>query len=191
MKKCILVLLTVFFMVFPAVSVGADVIAEPENSFYQKNKEKCVLLRRSFRADGKISVKDAPDSKKTVSSVENGEIILIEYSCLYDGEYWGTIIYENDNFKGGWVEMKRLSLIYDYISFEEDHFNEFYSYTGDFKEIKEAGEVILWTWPGSGKSLSTINNKLLYFSVSRAFKDDQGREWGVLSSGKADRKSVV
>ena len=183
MKKYLVSFLTICFIFLNTVTVRADIVVEPANNFYEKNSEKCVFLGRNFRVngeDGKVPVKKAPNSNINVKTLENGETIYVEYSCLYDGEYWGIVTYgigENN----GWVAMNQLLAIYDYVAFEEEHFSEFYQYTGDFKEIKKADEVAVWAWPGSGNSLSSIRDiDMGNFYVSYTFRDGQGREWGFI-----------
>ena len=186
MMKRLLFVFMVFLILVSPLTVLADAIIEPDNQFYKQYSNKCVYLKRDFcgnGTDGYISVKNDPRTKNEICQIKNNEIIYIEYSCLYDGEYWGLTTYvgEPGSGKGGWIKMEQLLVIYDYVSFEEEHFNEFYQYTGDFSEIKEAGAAIAWSWPGSGSTLRTISNlDTESVHISHAFKDEQGREWGFI-----------
>jgi hypothetical protein len=178
--------MVICLLLAPSLYVRADVLIEPANNFYKKNADKCVYLNRSFRVNGEngnASIKRAPDSMVNIASFENGKIVYVEYSCLYDGEFWGlaTYVSESGNGKTGWVEMEQLLVLYDYVAFEEEHYDEFYQYAGDFTAIKETGSVIVWTWPGSGNSPWTVNDlNVESFQISYAFKDEDGREWGFI-----------
>ena len=183
MKRLSLFIIVILMLAFP-LAVSADVLIEPDNSFYKRNSEQCVYLRRNFIANGAneyISVKREPGTKGEISEIKNNEIIYVEYSCLYDGDYWGLTTYVGvpGGGKTGWVKMEQLLVVYDYVSFEEDHLNEFYQYTGDFIEIKDTRAVLIWNWSGSGTGAGTIKDvNVESFFVSYAYKDEQGREWG-------------
>jgi hypothetical protein len=130
-----------------------------------------------------VSVQKEPDGRE-IAEIKNGEIIYVEYSCFYDGDYWGIGFFNPPDRRGdyGWVKMDQLLVIYDFISFDEEHFKEFYTYNGDYDEIKKVGAAIAWTWPGSGTTFWTIENldteNLL---VSYAYLDKDGREWGFVN----------
>jgi len=179
MMKRLLLLFMLFLILAPPLTASADVLIEPDNSFYKQYSTQCVYLGRNYctnGADGSIDLKKEPGAKGEICQIKNNEILYAEYSCLYDGEYWGLTTFAGES---GWVKMDQLVVIYDYVSFEEEHLDEFYQYTGDFSEIKEAGAAIVWAWPGSGKSLWTISDlDAETVHISRAFKDEQGREWG-------------
>ena len=179
MFKRFIVFILLLFLAIPALIVSADVIYEPRNDFYQQNRDKCVYLGRSFYANGdggSVSVKNEPGDGRELESVKNGEVLEIEYSCLYESEYWGLV------YESGWVKMDQLLVIYDYISFDEEHQGEFYQYNGDYAEIKKAGAALAWHWPGSGEPIWTIQDiDTESFYVSHAYKDKDGREWGFVT----------
>ena len=58
-----------------AVPAAADVIWEPEDSFYQKHAEECQLLQRSFYTNGPegyVNFYRSPDSSAVTGQMENG-----------------------------------------------------------------------------------------------------------------------
>lgn len=181
MKRIIATMLAICFLIAPAAKVHADLVIEPGNSFYEENREKCVLVERNFIAngpDGKIEVKEAPNSKANETLIENGAAVYVEFSCRYNGEYWGVITYGDDQ-KSGWLKMDQVLVVYDHVSFAEEHASELYQYTGDFAAVKEAREMVIWPWPGSGNSQGKISDiDAENFSVLQAYKDKDGREWG-------------
>lgn len=181
----------------PPITVRADAIIEPINDFYNQYANYCVGLGRMFAANGdggSVDVKHRPGTGGNKATIENGNAVFIQYSCLYDGDYWGLI--SDSTLAGvagrfedffGWVKLSDMLVLYDYVSFEEEHIDEFYEYSGDFFEIQEAGSVIVWQWPGSGRRLLMLSDvDDTYFdsqsmSVDFAYKDGQGREWGFVN----------
>ena len=180
MLKRFFVILIVCFFLMPASAAYADVIVPPENDFYTEHQDQMVYLDRSFVANGEggsVSVKKAPGITQDIDTIQNGEAAYIEYSCLYEGNFWGFT-----NAYSGWVRLDQMLVLYDYVAFYEDHENEFYSYDGDYAEIKEARSAIAWPWPGADTPNWTIEDLgAEYFSVPYAYKDEEGREWGFVT----------
>lgn len=157
----------------------------PENDFFAREREHILYLGRFFLAngaDGYASAKDAPDSKNEIARLENGNHYYVQNSCLYDGEFWGMIpIVEEDLYAIYWVRLDEFLVIYDYISFEEEHINELYPYTGSKEEIKEAGAIVAWSRPGAEKPLYTIEEiNTNSFAIEHVYMDTNGREWGFI-----------
>jgi len=184
MKKFVFMVFVVIFILTPAFVAFADAIINPELSFYGKHKDKIVYLSRGFSVngpDGYAYVREEPGARSEKTKVNNGEEVYIEYTCLYDGDYWGYYLWNwgNDYWNSGWIRMDELLVLYDFISFEEDHIYEFYYYTGDYAEIKETRSAIAWSWPGSGDALGTFEDlDTEHFYTYHAWKDGLDREWG-------------
>lgn len=185
LKRCVTILLLLLTLTaaFPLIA-RADVISEPDNTFFRRNRNRCTPLERSFCANGKngsVSLKEAPGSKKETGVVANGESIYILTTYNDKGKVWGFSEYPQD----GWVPMDELLLIYDYISFAEEHGNEFYTYTGNLDALpEEPSDIVLWKWPGSGKNTRIDEPTDVPASLvkSNTYKDEQGREWIFMSS---------
>ncbi|MDR1131112.1 MAG: hypothetical protein LBL15_01690 [Oscillospiraceae bacterium] len=189
-KRCFtILLLAVWFLLLFPLAAYADVLIEPDNDFYTRHRDACTALRRSFYANGEsgaVSVKKEPGSKTETAVIENGEVINIMFTYNHKGEIWGvTEIYTEGKRPNGWIPMDQLLLVYDYISFSEEHQDDFYAYTGSYEALKTAEEIVLWSWPGSGdtqgnfETLSDENSE--NFSLSPAYRDGQGREWGFIA----------
>ena len=180
MKKYIFILLVACFLLIPSHAAHADLIWPPANAFYFQHEEQIEYLDRSFclnNAYKSASVKKAPGEKSNTSKLENSEPVYIKFSCLYGGDYWGYSTEYN-----GWIKMDQLLVLYDYITFEEEHQEELYPYEGDYREIKQASAAIMWPWPGSGDPQQTLEGiGGGNFGVSHAFKDKEDREWGFVS----------
>lgn len=190
MKKSIFTLFAVCFLILSAFTAFATDPVDSTNDFFNQNRSECVYLGRSFRlsnADGSVSVKSAPGSNQEIAVIENGKTVFIEYSCLFKGDYWGlTSFYKNNSSNQGktygWVKLDQFLVLYDYVAFEEEHLNEFYTYHGNYDKIKNTREVLAWQWPGSGSPLWTIKDiDTTNFRVLHAYKDEKGREWGFVT----------
>jgi len=190
MVRCIIVLLVACFLFMSTGAARADVVGwDPTgNNFFKRHISECVYLGRSFQVngtEGSVSVRSEPSAKNVVSTIENDEIIYLEYSCLYKGKYWGFLPPYHEAWwfpLSGWVEIDQLLVLYDSVSFQEDCLSEFYAYTGDFYEIKKARAVVAWSYPGSGVALWTVANiDTANFRVLYAYPDAQGREWGFVT----------
>ena len=177
MKKYIFALIVACFLLIPATVAYADSIVEPDNDFYYQHENQIVYLDRVFCVNdtyGSASIKKEPGAKSDIAKLTNDKTVYLQYSCLYDGEYWGFALKYS-----GWIKMEELLVLYDYVAFGEEHLEEFYAYEGDYSEIKKTDSAIAWPWPGAETSLWTIEDlETTSFSVSCAYKDGQGREWG-------------
>jgi len=148
-----------------------------------------VQLERSFyvnASSGSAAVKKAPGSRVEIAQVKNGETIFVDYSCLYKDEYWGlTTVYQESKQErpsDGWIRMDDLLVLYDYVSFAEEHYDEFHDYEGDFEELKRAEAAVVWPWPGAEAPLWKVEElDTEHFWVSVAYTDDTGREWGFVT----------
>lgn len=133
---------------------------------------------------GSIGIKQNPGDTNDIATLNNGEIAYVQYSCLVNGEYWGLVtgVWTPADYIDGWVNLGEMLVVYDYVAFDEDHREEFYQYEGDYSGIFEAGELVLWAWPGSGKALATFEvADDQFLSVEHAYRDADGREWGLLT----------
>ena len=195
MKKRILavcVLIIILSSAFPLLHARADMIYEPVDKFFQRNKSKCEYLSRSFYANGEagyISFRTEPGASKEVSKFRNGEDFYVMYTYVHDGEKWGIAEFYTGAESGrlsGWVPMSDLLLIYDNIAFEDEFGKGFYQYSGDYELLFEANELVFWTWPGSGEIAMTFDmrdgeNERTWLRAADTYKDNEGREWGQIA----------
>ncbi|MCL1914606.1 MAG: hypothetical protein FWG10_12220 [Eubacteriaceae bacterium] len=186
MKKTILaILFVVWFMglLHPA-AIRADVLFEPDNSFYSRNAKDCVSLNRSYYANGSegyIILLNEPKGNHDVAILTNGKSIYIMFTYVSNGKLWGITEFYDDSGRtlSGWVLMSELYAKYDYIEFEHEYGSQFYAYVGE----GAVGEIVLWTWPGSGdvrRVFNTANNGNSPLVPYQVYKDPDGREWGFI-----------
>ena len=172
----ILVILLLCFLLAAPHAVYADAITQVDNSFFNRHQNDILPLGRSFIVDGEdgsVEIKEKPGTAEGLYQIENGDIVFVHYSCLFDGEYWGFI-------NAGWVRLDQMLVLYDNISFVEDHADEFYSYEGTYEALEKAGGAVAWSWPGSGVRLRTIGDMQGWeFNRAYTWTDPEGREWGL------------
>lgn len=193
-RKLLMSLIAIMLLALGGQRVYADLIFEPNDSFYQKNSESMKTLRREFTAngaDGNVTVFSNPTSKKKDVTFENGTIFFVSFTYTSTlGTKWGIIEYprkDNSNVtisnrETGWVKMDDLKLVYDNISFSEDHKDEFTNYNNEFDAIKDEENLLLWTYPGSGVIKRTfIINPDTYPVFDHTYTDENDRVWGYIS----------
>ena len=198
-KRCFaaLLLAMLFTFILPLYT-NADLIVEPRNDFLEQqigpSDNEIVFLPRAFYANGRngfVSVMIEPDSRREIASVENGKVSQIYYTYNHNGRIWGVYDVEvpgkpYHEWLRGWVLMDDLLAVYDSISFEEEYWDELYTYTGSIDTLFEAQEVVFWEWPGSGivtkvwgESILT-NPEVVFWARMHeypAYLDADGREW--------------
>jgi hypothetical protein len=180
MKKWSFALIAVCLLLMSDFTAYADLIYEPDDDFYKQHQRQTVYLGRNFTSNGadeSVSVRKEPGLENEIAKLPNGEVVFVLYSCLYDGDFWGfTVEYS------GWIMLNQMLVLYDYVSFDEEHKGEFYSYNGDYAEIKESRSVVVWSWPGCDNYLWTFEDvDIENFRVSHAYIDNEDREWGFVT----------
>jgi hypothetical protein len=185
--KRIAIIIIFFFLLAAPLAAFADALVDPDNNdFYRTNKDQIVYLGRSFSANGEkgnVAIKKEPGSSRTLTTIQNGDCIYLEYSCLYDGNFWGFTV-----SLPGWVEIDQMLVLYDFVAFDEEHAGEFYAYEGSYDEIEKTKSAVVWPWPGSGAPRWTATDiNLDHFTVSHAWRDPDGREWGFVQYMTGDK----
>ena len=198
LRHLITLLLCLLLAAAMCVPALADVIFEPPDSFYQSNTKNCIYINRSYTANGKngaVDIVKEPASADKVATINNGNVFYVSHTYKdKSGAEWGVVMFNPDGSgnlgktdyskaKNGWIKMADMKLVYDYISFAEDHKNEFKPYTGSYDALKSAGKVVFWTYPGSGVIAGTVESKNLdkNFAVNDTYTDKDGRVWGGIS----------
>ena len=197
MRILLSAVLCVLLAVLTCVPALADVIWEPHDDFYHKEFVNCDYVGRSYTANGQggtVAVMKEPGSSKTVATVNNGSTFYVSFSYTdKSGAVWGVVEFSVDAsgsvspaYGGGttgWVRMSDLELVYDYISFDEEHRSEFKPYTGGYDVFKDINELVFWSYPGSGVIVSTETKPQIdeYFELTTTYTDGNGKLWGFVS----------
>lgn len=184
-KRLSLCLLSLLALLSLAVPARADVLIEPENSFYTRHRDECSVHQRSYYAngtDGFVTLWDAPGGTGVAAQYENGETLYVYY--LYQD--WGCVFLDGDS--SGWVAMDQLEVIYDYISFQEEYGDRFRDYDGEFAGYDGSADgIVFWPYPGAaepeliwtygGDILSNLTGRESS-AISKVFVDEAGLVWG-------------
>lgn len=181
MKKWVCFLGTAFCFLFCTLSARADVIWEPEDSFYEKHSSECTHVGRQYIAnspDGVVILYESPESAKEVATWENGKQVYISFT--YEdarGIVWGI----NDSEEIGWMPMEYMKVVYDSISFAEEFGDQIVSQTGSLDEQYENDIIYYWKYPGA-ESFGSIDLQGWdylpeYHSV---YTDETGHSWGYI-----------
>ena len=182
MKRTLCLLLTLIFVLAMAPAVRADVIFEPQDSFYWDHRGECQYHSRTYFADGPENVAvvyRSPESSAVVERVKNGDELWISY--IYEAENgisWGYCENYEENWTG-WVPMDYLLLKYDDICFQEE-FGERITTADEYGVLNAEGEVYLWNYPGSEDSVIYTVDGEYPPEYEEIFTDDAGRNWGYI-----------
>lgn len=179
---CFLLALLLCLPLLPAVR--ADVIYEPEDSFYWEHRGECQREDRAYTANGPDTTTVAyvnPESAAVAGRVPKGEQVWIYYT--YEDENgidWGFCDHYTDGWTG-WIPMDYLVLVYDYICFQEEFGSRITEQSGT---IGESGEerVYFWLYPGSEAHSAAMFVEAEYLpEYQQTFVDDAGRTWGYVT----------
>ena len=172
--KRTLVLVFALLLLAPSLAL-ADVIVEPENSFYRTHQSECQHREgRTYLAngpEGTLALYTAPNG--TVSkTLQNGAALYCQWTYT-DGQgvVWG---FSDDH--EAWAPLGYTLVQYDHISFEEEHSDTIVSAT-DMTE-KEYATVFLYEYPGAS---DPIRLDAVRLAAQKSYTDEQGRLWGFVS----------
>jgi len=176
LKRIIPVLIT-SILVMPAVIAYADVISV-DNGFFHKHESEMTYSGRYYvvdAEDGSTSVMDEPGKGRGIVPLNNGQLIWIYKTYLYEGELWGYATWYH-----GFIKLDQLLELYDHVAFAEEHADEFYPYHfGNYLEIERTNTAIGWPWPGAGDFLFKFEEAdMKKLKVQYVYRDADGREWG-------------
>jgi len=164
--------------------VYGDVIWEPQDRFYEKERENCKYVNRTYFANGEkgyVTVYKNPESKYVVTDIENGEDIHIRFTYKdKSGREWGMAEFNGKGYKTGWMLMDELMVRYDHLSFYEDHAKDFTDYDGSFYPDEYEDKIVVWKYPGSDVIISHINQDDLKEyppDFSYMYIDNEGKKW--------------
>lgn len=162
------------------LSVRADVIWEPKDSFYEKFSSECEYIGRTFTANGpdsEVILYESPVSGRVIARWENGFKAYISFSYKdSDGIVWG--IYEDhSNSQTGWMPMEYMDVVYDSISFWEEYQTDITAQKGALDERYLGENIYFWKYPGAseGYSIKVADYTPTYGGT---YVDSQGHTWG-------------
>ena len=191
----VVLLLLVVSLTMPTIIAHADVLVEPNNDFYYRNRNRMEYMGRNFYANGEngyITLVIEPNAAREVASFKNSEMIHIMFTYDDNGVVWGvTQLYvEGVNFEDrptGWVQMNQLYVVYDSGAFMDAHSAAISEREFNLAKLDFDGDMVMWTWPGSGVFNGKFNTQGLFGDDETnmnhgitVYTDADGREWGYL-----------
>ena len=148
MKRLLRLSLTVLLLLALVPAAGADVIWEPQNSFYETHRDQCEYVGRGYYANGRegfITLWEAPEGDRFTAQYENGQ----ELTLYYRYRDWGCLSrWEDGREVSGWVPLSDLVLVYDHISFAEEY--DIRPYAGEFAGYAGGAQSVhFYEYPGA------------------------------------------
>ncbi|MDE7262731.1 MAG: hypothetical protein K2N78_11840 [Oscillospiraceae bacterium] len=197
MKRMFAILLALLTLLTLSTPALADVMWEPmDNSFFTRHRSQCDYENRAYYANGKdgfVTMWDAPDGSIVRGQYENGAKLWVYH--IYDNKWALIACWEDHKETSGWVSMKDLVLVYDYICFEEEYADKITEYNGEFAEYDgDVEEVNFYEYPGAAEisrsyqtsgqgdvlgNLTGTADSRSY--ISSIFVDEEGRTWGYVN----------
>lgn len=190
MKKRLFTVLCTLVLVFSLIPAAhADVLWTPDNQFFYNHSDECTYVGRSYYANGThgyVTLWNAPDGGIVVDQFENG--FTLEVYWQYKD--WGCVtVFGDEGWTDGWVPMNDLALIYDHISFAEEHGSQIKDYNGEFADYSGDGiGIAFWDYPGAAvPKLIWDHNDIVpqltgsedgHSYISQIYTDAQGLTWG-------------
>lgn len=180
MKRKLLALLLVLLAVSAlAVPVQADLIWEPDNSFYKSHRGECSYVGRTYLVagyDGTVTLYTAPGGMSK-TTVENDIQGYVQFTWTGDGLTWGYLTV--DGSQEGWVPLDDLTLVYGSQQFMEDHRGKIV--TSDPVPV-DFHEGVLYSYPNGTTSGNTLEEDAGYLPFDQLFTqvytDESGLRWG-------------
>lgn len=185
-KTAIFVLTVILLMALLCPAVYADVIVEPYgNAFFEAHSKECTLVDRNYTVSETVSVFASPEDTKLLGRIAAGSIININnVYTAHDGTEWGISIM--DGYRDGvWMRMSALTVVYDYISFEEEYGHTFTEYDAS-KHVIPEGAICVWTYPNSGvvayykSEVDSDGRDYVTKFIDKVYTDDAGTSWGLV-----------
>lgn len=174
-----------------AVSAAADIIYTPTDSFYFAHSGSFRNEVRVYTADNEenqTAVWKTPDAIQMVVQVENGTTLSVQYVYTDNsGREWGDISgfsYNGKTYDSAYVPLDTVTVIYDSISFTEEHQSELRLYSGEFADYTIRSRLVIWKYPNAESKydlddLTDFNCNDLSFDY--IYVDGSGYIWGYTS----------
>ena len=182
MKRIFCALLAAAMLLLPCMAL-ADVILEPEDSFYKRHSDQCTYQAgRTYIAEGEggsAPVYGAPD-RGELRRLSNGEETVCQW--LYtdeNGAQWALI---SDG--SGWINLYDFKVKYDWVEFEREHKDEIKHEDAEVDAAKGAGDtIIFYDYPGSERKVFDVSLGAFgsdKITVDTTYTDGEGRRWGFI-----------
>ncbi|MCI8442763.1 MAG: hypothetical protein HFG27_09565 [Provencibacterium sp.] len=188
MKKRFAALLAALLLFLLPVQANADVLVEPEDSFYRRHAEDCDGLFRWYQANGEegyAAMLDQPGGH-VIANIRNGTELFMSHVYRGSGEWGYTeqdaslegIAAARKGGLSGWINLSGLRPVYDSVAFREDHAQQILPFSGDMGSLMQAERVQLWKYPGAPAQETFLEKIDDSFQLAGCYTDEDGRLWG-------------
>lgn len=162
-------------------AVNADVIWQPsaEDKFFYKHQSEISHEEwRAYKITKDTDIYDDPDGK-VVRDVKSGEEQGVEYKYTdKNGVLWGGFA-DNENFGNMlWIKLDGLELVYDNISFTEEHSDEIYPYDNSYSALDSDAPITFYNYPDSEDFFTAENHPEDWTAYISLLYNDGEQVWG-------------
>lgn len=187
MKKFLFTAAAVLMCAGMGTAVGADVIYEPVDSFFDSNYND---ITRPYGNDGRkytltaeTKVFDDPNGNQTGKLSAGISPSIQLYYTDKNGAEWGGYYDFNGEDTLLWISLNGLEAVYDNFAFTEEHKDEITAVkSGEFDSLREDGTIYLWKYPGSSEYIAMEKHPEDFGSyVSSVYTDEFGDKWGYVN----------
>ena len=184
MKRIRTLLLALTLLAALTVPALADVIWEPENSFFQTHRAECdYVYDHRYEAQANAAVCADPSRQNAVGTVPAGETRFFDWLWTdAAGALWGYS--EQD---GGWLRLSDFRRLYTESVFYAEHADAIVDEEGALPLSTERA-FCSYTFPGSGTTTGArfggpdsagLDDPT--FRYQKTYTDEAGRKWGLAS----------
>lgn len=192
--RIILIFIVAFAVCALSGAALADVIWEPEDSFFAAHAGECEYVNTSYYSNaesGYMEVFNKPNGSG-IGFADNGQLFYISHVYHDKSGDWGIIEYsEQENrlipanyeldIEVGWIKLADTMEKYNSNSFFLDHDSEISDFSGDASALLEQPIIAQWTYPNSGELQEKMDGELIDDDFARCFSasytDEAGQEW--------------
>lgn len=192
-QKLTVLLLTLAAALALCAPAMADVIWEPDDSFYSRHGDECTYENRRYELagyEGTVTVYTAPGGLAR-TTLDNGTRGTVQFIWKGDKGNWGYLCFLENSDVEGWAPMDDLTRIYDSQQFMEDHSAELVE--GEAAEV-DFTQAMLYAYPG-GPAEYVLEESKEYQPFSQIFTttytDQDGLRWGYVGYYMGHRNSWV
>lgn len=183
-KKIIAAILCTAAAVGFAPAANADIIWEPSKKdrfFHDHYDEMVNASQRSYNITKDTDIYEDPDGKivGTVKA-DSEQVICYKYTDKH-GVLWGGFYDTEDYDNILWIDLDDFEVIYDHISFNEEHADEIYPYDNSYSALDSDEPVTLYEYPDSEKSSIMEKHPRDWTSYIQALYKDETSVWGYIS----------
>lgn len=183
-KKIIAAILCTAALAGFAPAVSADVIWQPSSEdkfFYNHQSEISYGEWRAYKITEDTDIYDDPNGK-IVGILRADDEQGAEYKYTdKNGVLWGGFADEESFGNMLWIKLGGLELVYDNISFTEEHSDEIYPYDNSFSALDSDAPITFYDYPHSENCFTAKNHPEDWTSYISSLYNDGEQVWGYVN----------